>query len=124
MDNQVVAQLPGKLTKSQKYLLPHNEGLNLFETCCTYSTVFTLGGLDGQSRGSEFILSHDRFVGFRSIRQKRHNYGALSEKMAPCRFSTHRSKNQKAIRYGPIQRQNTRFQSSFWAKSVVLTSSK
>jgi len=40
------------------------------------STVFTLGCLDDLSRGSEFIQSHDRFVGFRSIRQKRHNYGA------------------------------------------------
>ena len=76
MDNQVVAQLPGKLTKSQKCLLPNIKGCKRENNCCTYSTVFTLGCLDDQSRGSEFIQSHDRFVGFRSIRQKRHNYGA------------------------------------------------
>jgi len=38
--------------------------------------MLALGCFSDQSPDSEFIQSHDRFVGFQSIRQKHHNYEA------------------------------------------------
>ena len=76
MENQVVPEPGGKLTKSQIYLLAQIKGQNIFEVSFTYSTMLALGPLGDPSRGWESNLSHDRFVGFRSIRQKRRNDGA------------------------------------------------
>ena len=57
--------------------------------------MLTLGCFSDLSPDSEFILSHDRFVGFRSIRQKHHNYEAQLGKMVPCKFLIRRSRNEK-----------------------------
>ena len=54
---------------------------------CTYPIVPILGCSDDLSPGLRFALSPDRFVGFRSIRQKHHNCEAQLGKMAPCKFS-------------------------------------
>ena len=76
MDNQVVPKLSGKLTKCKIGVLPQSN-LNLSKYCqCTYPVMLVLGCFSCQSPDSEFIQSHDRFVGFRSIRQKHHNYEA------------------------------------------------
>lgn len=52
--------------------------------------MLTLGCFSDLSPDSEFILSHDRFVGFPSIPQKHHNYEAQLVKMVPCKFLIHR----------------------------------
>ena len=76
MDNQVVPKLPGKLTKLLYATLAAKYNKSCHKCYHTYPIMLTLGCFSDLSLDSEFIQSHDRFVGFRSIRQKRHNYGA------------------------------------------------
>jgi hypothetical protein len=76
MDNQVVPKLPGKLTKLKYETLATKYSGSSQKCYCTYPIMLTLGCFSDLSPDWEFILSHDRFVGFRSIRQKHHNYGA------------------------------------------------
>lgn len=51
MENQVVPEPGGKLTKSQIYLLAQIKGQNIFEVSFTYSTMLALGPLGDPSRG-------------------------------------------------------------------------
>lgn len=71
-------------------------------TSCTYLHVPILGCSGDQSPDLRFAQSPDRFVGFRSIRQKHHNCEAQLEKMAPCKFSNLRTIYDKISKLNEI----------------------
>ena len=74
-----------------------NQPYPLTQLASTYPVEAILGCSSGHTPDSGSTQSPDRFVGFPSIRQKHRNYGAQLAKMAPCKFSGHRSKIKRKV---------------------------